>query len=641
MSYLEDIINGIQEQSGTELPREEKDNIHELVEAHEFDKEAAKQFVEFYININKSGLPKRIIETFHFAPYYFAQIPTPYEEGEERLIEDQRIEELHNYIGLHNHFLKRAIKIMQLTLHKLIESFKIEGWDENNYSVIESMQHPILANLKASLSDAARFFQRCNILESKHSDSKNIIDKYIDIWEKLVIINANALIPFHRSANEDLEHIDTKHFASVLADKWPEPTTQIEHLDLLYQFLEKLSRYKIINITPTSYQRPTKYNNNFVSLIDAVIKGDAEGLLKIKYAIKVLESHPPEKNDLPDIFEEIMRSIKTKILPIPGYEILDFLGDGSYKKTYRATHLNFGQDIALKIINIPTLAQQPNIQRAIKTKLGENFNGSIEDALIKIFQEEARIMFRATTKRSPNIPIIFEAKYDATTKQYIIVEELGDRILANIIPEKGILGPIPTDFYLQQIAQGIEQLHALGFVHGDLKPENILVNKDGTVRITDFGWSSQIPLLSEHYDDPRYLTNLLTCAPEVFDGKHPDQKSDIWSIGVIAYRMIIGTWPFNHEFKGTEQQWRELDLEQKQKHAREIKEDIRNKTTNIIKHNLDYTKENPHFGEEAQFYFESLTTYKKFVSNITQFIAEALEISSSSRKLRTELLGQR
>ena len=106
--------------------------------------------------------------------------------------------------------------------------------------------------------------------------------------------------------------------------------------------------------------------------------------------------------------------------------------------------------------------------------------------------------------------------------QYIIVEELGDHTLQYILEKQGAMKAPVVYQWMRQIVNGLEELHLIGFVHGDLKPENILVNGDNTVRITDFGWSSQIPLLSEHYDDPRYLTNLLTCAPEVFDGKHPD-----------------------------------------------------------------------------------------------------------------------
>lgn len=639
MSYLEDIISGIEISSGIELPQEEKEDLQELIDAHQFDQEAVTQFVDYYTNINKSRLPEKIIEIFHFAPYYFANILVPYEPGEEPIVEDQRIEELNNYIGLHNHFLKRAIKLMQLTLDKLIESFKIEGWDKDNYSVIESLQHPIQKSLKTFLADAGLFLKRCNITTSKHHNSRNIIDKYLDIWEKLVIINANALIPFHRSANEDLEQYNNKHFASVLAGKWPEPTTSIDNLNILYQFLEKLSQYKIVNTTPTAYQTPTRYNNQFASLITSTIEGNPEALLKVKHAIKVLDSHNPEKDDLPDVFEKIIKSIKNKILPIPDYEIIEFLGDGSYKRTYRAKHLNFDQDVALKIIDIPTLAQQPNMQRIIKIKLGNNFNGNIEEALVKIFQEEAKVMFKATTKRSPNIPIIFEAKYDATTKQYRIVEELGDQTLAQVLIQKKKLGPIPADHYLSQISDGVKQLHSLGFVHGDIKPENILVNKDNSIRIIDFGWSSQIPLLSEHYDDPRYLTNLLTCAPEIFDGKHPDEKSDMWSVGVIAYKMMTGEWPFNHGFTGTEQKWRSLTLDEKQRYTRQIREDIENKKYN--RKYLDRLKSGHTFDEEHQFYITDRANFERFIENLFEFVSNTLQHDPSSRILKTELLGQR
>ena len=268
-------------------------------------------------------------------------------------------------------------------------------------------------------------------------------------------------------------------------------------------------------------------------------------------------------------------SIDESLPHLEDYKIEELIGSGAYKKVYKARGVQLNDSVAIKIINVSLLALQPNIRRAVRAKL-DHFHEDLEDAVIKIFQEEARLMLKATSARSHNLPIIFGARYDKKTQNYIIVEELGDETLADVLAREGKLTPERTYDYLKQVINGLKQLHKLGFVHGDLKPENILVNKDGTARITDFGWSSQIPLLSEHYDDPRYLTNLLTSAPELFDGGHATELSDLWSVGVMAYKMMTGEWPFNHEFIGTTEEWNALPLEIKQEHTRKIREQIDN-----------------------------------------------------------------
>ncbi len=271
-----------------------------------------------------------------------------------------------------------------------------------------------------------------------------------------------------------------------------------------------------------------------------------------------------------------LTDLKEKRPLLTEYELKGLIGTGSYKKTYKGHDIFLEQDVALKLIHIPTLAKQDNIQRAIKAKLKDNINGNIEEILIKIFQEEAKLMLQATRARSLNLTQIYKAYYSDERKLYIIVEELGEETLADVLAREGKLTPEKTYDCIKQIINGLKQLHKLGFVHGDLKPENILVNKDGTVRITDFGWSSQIPLLSKHYDDPRYLTNLLTSAPEVFDGGHSTELSDLWSVGVISYRMMTGEWPFQHGFTGTPEEWKTLPLEKKQEHAGRIRKEMSN-----------------------------------------------------------------
>ena len=169
-----------------------------------------------------------------------------------------------------------------------------------------------------------------------------------------------------------------------------------------------------------NFKKLSGKTRNFIHILKNATEGEKE------YLYQVL---PP----LVDILE----------IKIPDYEVIDFLGEGAYKRTYLARDVNLDHYVAIKIIDVSTLAQQNNIQRLINAKFGRGFNDLtkqvlakmnedidklsqeklniinqvedqlleidwrvIEKDLIKIFQEEARLMLRATSARSQNLPQI-------------------------------------------------------------------------------------------------------------------------------------------------------------------------------------------------------------------------------------------
>ena len=100
-----------------------------------------------------------------------------------------------------------------------------------------------------------------------------------------------------------------------------------------------------------------------------------------------------------------------------------------------------------------------------------------------------------------------------------------------------------TKFYVAEIVIGVEQLHQAGVIWRDLKPENILLDKDGHVKLIDFGFGK---CLKNIYSEKAY-TNCGTpgyCAPEVMIDSGHTYKADIWSIGILICEMIGGFTPF-------------------------------------------------------------------------------------------------
>jgi len=108
---------------------------------------------------------------------------------------------------------------------------------------------------------------------------------------------------------------------------------------------------------------------------------------------------------------------------------------------------------------------------------------------------------------------------------------------------------------VSQIASGLRAFHRMEMIHQDLKPDNILINREGTVKIIDFG-SVKIAGLEEIISpviDPHLLGTVDYTAPEYILGQPASNQSDIYSLGVIAYEMLTGKHPYGKGFKSTRQ----------------------------------------------------------------------------------------
>jgi serine/threonine protein kinase/Tfp pilus assembly protein PilF len=129
---------------------------------------------------------------------------------------------------------------------------------------------------------------------------------------------------------------------------------------------------------------------------------------------------------------------------------------------------------------------------------------------------------------------------------YITMEYVPGEDLKSFIRRAGPLNAGKTVFIAKQVCEGLAEAHRLGVVHRDLKPQNIMIDKDGNARIMDFGIARSLKAkgitgAGVMVGTPEYMS------PEQAEVKEVDQRSDIYSLGVILYEMVTGRVPFEGE----------------------------------------------------------------------------------------------
>ena len=205
------------------------------------------------------------------------------------------------------------------------------------------------------------------------------------------------------------------------------------------------------------------------------------------------------------------------------YEVLGELGQGAMGVVYKARDPLIDRVVAIKTINLSMAMDEK-----------EEYEGR--------FYQEAKAAGRLN---HPNIVTIYDVGKSGNVA-YIAMEFLEGRELRDIMNDGALL---PVDQVLHtvaQVAQGLAYAHEHDIVHRDVKPSNIMVIRDGHVKITDFGIarmasSSVRTQTGMVLGSPKYMS------PEQVMGKAIDQRSDIFSLGVMLYEMLTGQAPFNGE----------------------------------------------------------------------------------------------
>jgi len=201
------------------------------------------------------------------------------------------------------------------------------------------------------------------------------------------------------------------------------------------------------------------------------------------------------------------------------YELLDQLGRGAMGVVYKAYDPWVGRMVALKTVRL-------------------DVSGEEREELIRRLRQEAQAAGRLEHR---NIVTVYDAG-EAEGMFYLTMQFVKGKTLAEFIAEHTLLPVKQILLLFEQVCEGLQYAHSHGIVHRDLKPSNVIVTPDGVAKIVDFGVAkvaeSGTTKAGTVLGTPSYMS------PEQAQGGRVDQRSDIFSLGVIFYELLTGEKAF-------------------------------------------------------------------------------------------------
>ncbi|MFB0565876.1 MAG: protein kinase [Candidatus Aminicenantaceae bacterium] len=200
------------------------------------------------------------------------------------------------------------------------------------------------------------------------------------------------------------------------------------------------------------------------------------------------------------------------------YEVIEEVGRGGMGSVYRVVDKKINEEVALKLLKPEIASDQETLDR---------------------FRNELKLARKISHK---NICRMYHISEEEGT-YYITMEYIAGESLKSMIRMTGQLSVATAMNIMKQVCEGLAEAHGLGVVHRDLKPQNIMIDREGNARIMDFGIARSMKTkgitgAGVMIGTPEYMS------PEQVEGKEVDNRSDIYSLGVILYEMVTGQVPF-------------------------------------------------------------------------------------------------
>ena len=204
------------------------------------------------------------------------------------------------------------------------------------------------------------------------------------------------------------------------------------------------------------------------------------------------------------------------------YELIEIVGTGGMAIVYRALDQKTGREVAVKLL-------RPEFER--------------DEEFVRRFSHEAKA---AAQVAHENIVNMLDVGFDGVP--YIVMEFVRGQTLKDLIRSVGSIPPRQAVAMALRILAALDHAHRNNIVHRDIKPQNILVDESGMIKVADFGIarvtnSSTMTATG----DGSFFGSVHYISPEQARGEKADEKSDLYSVGVVLYEMLTGQVPFDSE----------------------------------------------------------------------------------------------
>ena len=201
------------------------------------------------------------------------------------------------------------------------------------------------------------------------------------------------------------------------------------------------------------------------------------------------------------------------------YEITELIGVGGMADVYKATGLIDNKTVAVKIL---------------KREYAEN------EEFLRRFRNESKMVAALS---HPNIVRVYDVGF-SDKLQFMVMEYIDGITLKEYIDNEKVLTWKDSVHFIIQVLRALQHAHDKGIVHRDIKPQNIMLFTDGTIKVMDFGIAKSAKEQAYTATD-QAIGTVYYISPEQARGDEVDEKSDIYSVGVMFYEMLTGQKPFD------------------------------------------------------------------------------------------------
>ncbi|MBR1863431.1 MAG: Stk1 family PASTA domain-containing Ser/Thr kinase [Ruminococcus sp.] len=203
------------------------------------------------------------------------------------------------------------------------------------------------------------------------------------------------------------------------------------------------------------------------------------------------------------------------------YEMTELIGVGGMADVYKAKDVMEDRDVAVKILK-------------------PEFAG--DEEFLRRFRNESKAI---AVLSHPNIVKIYDVGFSDEI-QFIVMEYIDGITLKEFIEQQGVLKWKDALHFITQILRALQHAHDKGIVHRDIKPQNIMLMYDGTIKVMDFGIARFSRIDGKTISD-KTIGSVHYISPEQAQGEMTDERSDIYSVGIMLYEMLTGRKPFDGE----------------------------------------------------------------------------------------------